>query len=368
MRKKVLVSPGLYRCEASGTYFTRPQVDGRRTWRRTRIPAKPSLVSTMRELIAAYRAAGTPTARGRSRKSADMEGRNLTKLEPYFGDCDPQSVTQIDVMEYGRSRAAVPRAADSELQTLSNAFNWGLQNGLVSANPIRNRVRVQDPSEVVHSREVMPASGDELHRIAAELFSRPLSQSVAWQMIFEAFTGCRTNEVLGLRMDAKGKMDPGYVEGDYLYVRRSKSGQFPYVPIHGALRTALEWHRQWHAYTYPSSPWYFPGRDLVRPLGRTALTIRLSSVCRRLKLPHRTSHGMRAFFVSVMRSRGTSDEQVAALIGDRTVSLIQSTYGTLPEVWAGGEPLDFMPRHAAPAWKSLSGCDTKCPTMEAKAA
>ena len=48
---------------------------------------------------------------------------------------------------------------------------------------------------------------------------------------------------------------------------------------------------------------------------------------------------------------GVSNEQVAAMIGDRTSSLIETTYGALPEVWSGGEPMDWMPREGAPAWK-----------------
>lgn len=354
IRRKTLVAPGVYRCEASGTYFTRPLVDGRRTWRKTEAPVvRPAGAATVQEIIDAYLADGAPTLRGRTRKSIDTEKRNASKVVAYFGDFEPDSVTAIDTQEYGRSRAESPRAADSELQTLSNAFNWALARGLVKSNPVRIRFRQRHSEDVVHSRQMMPASGDELHKIAREMMGHPLSQSAAWQMIFEAFTGCRTSEVLSLRMDAAQKTDPGWIEGNYLYVRRGKSGRFPYVPLHGALSTAIEWHRQWHRDTYPSSPWWFPGRDLTRPLVRTALTARLTHVCRRLGIPHRTSHGMRAFFVTVMRSRGTPDEQVAALIGDRTVGLIQSTYGELPEVWAGGEPLDFMPRNGAPAWRNV---------------
>jgi hypothetical protein len=44
-----------------------------------------------------------------------------------------------------------------------------------------------------------------------------------------------------------------------------------------------------------------------------------------------TSHGMRAYYVTVRRSQGIKDGQIAAEIGDKSgVALIVSTYGDLP--------------------------------------
>jgi lipoyl-dependent peroxiredoxin len=49
-----------------------------------------------------------------------------------------------------------------------------------------------------------------------------------------------------------------------------------------------------------------------------------------------TSHGMRSFYVTVRRSQGISDGQIAAEIGDRTgPSIIASTYGSIPPDWQG---------------------------------
>lgn len=64
----------------------------------------------------------------------------------------------------------------------------------------------------------------------------------------------------------------------------------------------------------------------------------------------RTSHGLRAFYVSVRRSEGAPDGQIAAEIGDKSVSLIQHTYGSIPPGWQGGAELSFLPKEAMPAW------------------
>lgn len=350
--------------DQTGSYLHRPVINGRRTWRRIKaatpeeaeelIRPKTKAVATVDELVQAYVAAGCPTLRGRQYARPEVMRAFLSRCCRHFGARAPGSLTVADCVAYGKTRMPSARAADAELQALSGALNWAAMHGMIAANPIRCRYRVQGTSDVRHSRDTMPADADELHRIARVLLEHPLSQATGWLMILKAFTGMRTGEALALRMDARSKADPGWIEGDYLYVRRAKSGQFPYVPLHPALRTALEWHRVWHAAEAGGSPWWFPGRDMVRPLRLTALTSRLADVCKRLGLPHRTAHGLRAYYVTVWRSQGKTDAEVAALIGDRTVSLIQTTYGSLPEVWAGGKPLDFMPENTPPAWKPIT--------------
>ena len=54
------------------------------------------------------------------------------------------------------------------------------------------------------------------------------SQSLAFQMLFEAHTGCRTSEVLAMRLDAK-EGQSGYIEwaAGTIRINRAKRG----VPI-----------------------------------------------------------------------------------------------------------------------------------------
>jgi len=312
---------------------------------------KPTRWSSLAD---AYLSAGCPGRNGmpKSPTAASMDRIRIERLRPTFGRSKLANIGLLSAITYGRSQTERPRAAEQELDTLSATLSFAALHGWIPVNPIVRRPKLQNAADVRHCREVMPVDGDELHRLASEMFSDVASEATGWQMLFEALTGCRTSEMLSFRMDAKSKQEPGYIEGRFLYVRRSKAGRFPFVTLHPALVTAIEWHRKWHAATYgDASPWWFPGRDLARPLNRVSLTHRLAAICKRLGLGHRTSHGMRAFFVTVMRSRGTSNEQVAAMIGDRTSSLIETTYGALPEVWSGGEPMDWMPREGAPAWK-----------------
>ena len=300
-------------------------------------------------LVNRYIAAGCPDKAGvkRSTEHQAEEARRLENLRSHFSKIPLAKLSIRHCAQYGAANVERPRAADLDLQTLSNLCWFGVAEGALTVNPVLGRAKTRKSRDVVHCREAMPQNGDQLHQIARELLSSRQSEATGWQMLLEAFTGCRTNEVLALRMDAAKRGEPGFVEGDFIYIRRSKSGGFPYVRIDADLRSLLAAHRAWHD---GRSPWYFPGPSLAFPLDRTTLTRRLGAVCPRLGAGRITSHGLRAYFVTVMRSRGLSNEQVAALIGDRTSSLIESTYGALPESWSGGEALTLMPRAGMPAW------------------
>lgn len=375
--KRTAIGDGLYR-DAGGGWWMRPTVSGRRTWRKlaslsideARVEAAAVIadhrrsqlglaqdpfstppVKTFRELAESYVAAGCPDRGGRSRSpvAEARERRNIARLVPVLGGLPPMGVNHYQARLYGQTRGDAPRAADVELATASNVLNWAVQSGIITANPLRGRVRVQRPETVRHARDCMPASGDEVHALAKTLLAVQASQSVGWQLILQAFTGCRTQELLALRMNPEPK-GPGWVEGRWLYIRRAKRGLYPYVEIHPALARAIEAHHAWHRDRFADSDFWFPGQSGILPLGRVALTMALDRICPKLGMRKITAHGLRAFYVTVHRSLGESDEQVAARIGDATASLISSTYGNLPEVWSGGDPLDWMPKSGIPAW------------------
>ena len=78
-----------------------------------------------------------------------------------------------------------------------------------------------------------------------------------------------------------------------------------------------------------------------------------------------TSHGMRAFFVRVMRSQGIAgldengqsiDEEIAKRLGHAPgtgATLVQKTYGENESGWCGGKELDFIPKQDRPAWEIM---------------
>ena len=344
---------GLYR-SATGRFWWRTKVGPKRTWRRLasatiqdaraesaalktdhqrarlglcRDPLQPQ-VGSVNELIDRYTA--DPQA---------CRHYRFDRVRQAFGHLPPGDLTLPLIHRYGETRP--PRSADLELAGLSSVLSWAVRRGLLPLNPIRVRPRFQRSDQIRHARESMPRDGDELNALALRL----LPSATGWQLLFAALTGCRASELVRFRTDARSRSDPGFVEGRYLYVRRAKNGVNPFVEITPELADLLSCHRVWHASVSRGSPWFFPGRDLFRPLAVTSLTNALHGT-------GRTAHGLRAYYVTLFRSRGESDEQVASRIGDKTSSLIWSVYGALPEVWSGGSPLSWLPTVGEPAWAS----------------
>lgn len=347
---RTLQSDGLYR-DDRGNFWIRPTLHGKRTWRRlaslTLADARQesaALVSDHARSKLGLAADPFDPAPPTVAEAAARLGRTLPpRILRAFGSVGLRDIRMHAAMEWAKNMTGT-RAADTELSALSAVCRDAVMRGWLVANPLAGRPRLHTIKR--HSREVMPLDGDELHAMARRFFDEPRSRAIGWQMLIAALTGCRTNEVLSLRMDALGRQDPGCVEGRYLYVRRSKSGVFPFVELTPELRACIEAHHAWHAAEVGASRWWFPGADLFRPLSRSALTDALARVGGR-KI---TAHGLRAYCVTVWRSRGETNEQVASRIGDRTSSLIETTYGALPVSWAGGEPLTWLPTKGEPAW------------------
>lgn len=316
---------------------------------------------TIGQILDAYEKAGFPNRYRSARTDRDREGekRNAERLRRILG---PTQASQFSAMvcdrfadlrrrELAEAGREGSRTVDVELQTLSNAFNYAVRAGIALTNPVRlSRPRYRRTSEARHARDCMPTSGTELHRLAFALADDSRGEVLAWQALFLALTGCRTSEILELRIDASSGQ-PGCIEGDWLWVKRRKRGVNPYVLLTPELRECIAAHRAWLERKHPGSPFWFPGvREGVLVVEPTSLVKALQRVSKALGLGDRTGHGLRAFYVTVRRAAGASDGQVAAEIGDTSVALISTTYGQVPPNWRGGPELSWRPLEGKAFW------------------
>lgn len=316
---------------------------------------------TVGQILEAYERAGFPDRhrRQRNQKTLATEVRSLAGLKRILGElpvarighttCDQYAdKRRHEMAENGRDGS---RTVDMELQTLSNAFRYAVRAGIALANPLLSgRPRYRSAGDVRRSRDCAPENGTEIHRLAFALADDSKGEVLAWQLCFSALTGCRTNEILRLRTDA-GPRKPGCLEGDWLWIERSKKGVNPFVLLHEDLRACIKAHRVWLKERYPDSPWYFPSPiDPAQPVDITSLSHAMTRVTKALGLGHRTPHGLRAYFVTMRRSQGISDGQIAAEIGDRSVQLIATTYGQIPPSWRGGPGLSWRPTNGEKAF------------------
>lgn len=393
--RKVDGERALYKDPNSGTYFVRVYHNGADTFRSletTRIKEaierldarraakaaaklgltlEPDAVErtvTVAEVLERYKADGYPDKRGRPRTLTDCESANCLRLSKFFTNgwlaenlkpkvLDDYHAWRLKTVTKGKGH----RTTDLELNTLNNAFRWAVRKELVRFNPIPSRLRYHTAREARHCRECAPANADELHEIARLLFKSKRSETLGWQVLFEANLGLRTGETLSLRMDARPDEAGGITDdGKSLCVRRSKDPRRdnPYAFVHDGLKQLLAAHKRWHRQRYPKSPWYFPGRDKAKlqPITEGALTKSLERLRKEGKLKRKIiSHGMRAFYVLVRRSHGISDPQIAWEINHTGgVGTLESVYGGVPPHWLQGKgpKLHWLPK-GKPAWNVM---------------
>ena len=291
----------------------------------------------------------------------DSEKNNCAMLMKFW---DKVSVNRITVKTSDDYRAwrirrlkrntSGTRTVDLELCTLNNAFKFAERKEAVSRNPLANRPKYHDKTKVRHCREFMPEDADELHERAAELFGRPQSVVLGFQYLCEAYTGLRTCEVLKWGSEKYGTFTP---DKKFMHVWRCKGQHHvnPYCTVHEGLQALLVAHAKWHAQYHPTSPWFFPSPKIdSQPVSIDLLAHALAELSEKKKKKI-TSHGARAFYVTVRRSHGINDALIAHEIGQTTGgSTLASAYGGVPPNWANGDgpKLSWLPNRR-PAWEIL---------------
>lgn len=286
------------------------------------------------------------------------ETRKAAKLKEYFGKCTVIEVNDLlQIPRYAKWRLRQfrdgrgTRAVDKEIQTLSNIINYAVfgtkqvRLNFIMAN--RPRYHVVRSS----SRARMPESAGVIHQLADHFFTasqfdgRALRSEVfGWLLLFQMFTGCRSSELMRLRLDAAPEQAGARVNGWLHLGRRSKSGINPYAEIYPEFAAMLDCFDRWHADRFPKAKEYFPGPD--GPLDNASYSKAVSRTARLLGLPHITPHGLRAYCATKHLRDGQTHAAVAGIIGDKTAALIGSTYADAP----GGAKLHWLPTQGLPAW------------------
>lgn len=363
--------------QSNGRLYGRFEIHGRRTWRKlASITVKDAraeylLLQTQHEraqmglcedpfadgvqfsaLAAQFEAAGFPSSRRTSGGAA--VAAHVAQLKAFYGTKRLHEIDVVSRNEYHAwrvkrvTRGAGHRAAELELSTLNTMLRWAASHIRGARVDLSTLVSPRFRTSVRHCTEVMIRSDEELHLIANHLLGDPRTETCAWQLLFEALTGCRSGEILELRMDAAIDQ-PGHVSDATLAIRREKGGTFPWIlldviPGHSPLRDLISAHRRWHATRWPTSPWYFPGRSGSEHSDASRLAHALPVAAKTLGLPHRTAHGLRAYYVSTLRSLGIDDSEVSKRLGHRSgVGLVERTYGEPRPGWYGCRAQDFLP-------------------------
>lgn len=393
MAKRSNIGHGVYQDSVTGVYYVRPWINGKRTWRKldavkeryaieearakftdhkrakSGMVKSPFATTGLFQMISdAYAAASCPNKRLEPRPGEFTEGEKLrlAHLNAFFGKMPIDSIRIPNLTQYAtwrrarltKKKATGNRSIDLDMVTLSNVLSYAVSIGELDRNQIATgRPKFQTADLISRSRERAIQSGDEIHKLADHFFStRPKTEVTGWLTIFSALTGCRQVELLSLRMDGTGPETPGWISGNYLFLRRAKRGIHPWIELKGPIADAVERFRYWHELRYPpnsrhASPLWFPGQAKHSPMTEGSLAAALVRACKTLGLPRCSPHGFRSFYVTLRRSEGASDVQIASEIGDKTVSVISESYGDVPPNWKGQNQLSFLPAEGLPAWE-----------------
>lgn len=372
-RGRKSIGHGVY-VATNGVFWARIVINRRRTWRtlgaKTEKQAIKEAFSTewipkvekFESLAKLYLQNGCPDKRLQPRNDAlalEETGRIRT-LNDFFGryPCNEIRLPLLPAYKDWRvrrlKRGTGERTVDKELTTLSNALNYGVMAQLIEYNHIAaGRPKYRRAADIKHCRESAPSNAAVIHRLAKHFFAQSKrSQVLGWQLLFSMFTGCRTSELLRLRVDAKDRTEPGFIGGGHLHIRRSKGGVNPFCVIGPEFAEMVEAFKTWRQ-ALPEgqkSDFYFVNYrgDCIK---RHALSQALKAARKHLQLPHITPHGIRSFYVTKRRSDGLADVVIAGEIGDKTSILMESTYGQRPPNWTGGIKLDWVPKGVTPAWR-----------------
>lgn len=370
------VADGIYKSEDH--FYHRPiKPDGKRTWRAldgvTLKAAKanyarlkgtgPESDLTIGSAVHIYREAGCPDKRRQERagKYLSQERSRCDTLSKYWAEFQCSALTNAALDDYAdwrmkRARANGwdhgGRAVDLDIVTLRHVMRWAVRKGLLSKDPfVEMEVGTYRKLKVRHCRELAPASGDELHDLAANLFESTKSQTMGWMTLITAMVGFRVSEMAGLRIKAIGE-EPGSITGHILWVTRKKNGANNFFEIHPELRVCLDHFFAWRQRQkrLRTSPWWFPGFvDPKQPVKECSLTHALQREAYILGIPPRTAHGLRSFYVTVRRGQGASDAQIALETGQISGGReIVKTYGDAKPV-----KLSWMPTEGEPAWANV---------------
>ncbi len=318
---------------------------------------------TMGDVIARYEADGYPDKHrsARTGQTLDDEISHCERLTQFWAGVPVDSAGPAACDRYhtwrghqGFHQGTGNRQVDRELNTLNNACRWAVRCELLKSNPLAERPHYQKSTDVKHCREFMPRDAEELHDAAREFFKHPHSVVLGFQLLSEAYSSLRTQEVLKWGVDNFGSATS---DGKNINVWRCK-GQHsvsPFVTVNEGMAALRKAHADWKAVNYPDASEFFPSHcggsvskgALVRALGRL---FKSGKIKRKL-----TSHGAgRAFYVLVRRSHGISDAQIASELGHTSGgACITSTYGGVPDAWRKGDGprLSWLP--AVPAWSEL---------------
>lgn len=224
-------------------------------------------------------------------------------------DISPSEISTI--IEASKSKGHAPNQTKKIYMVLSKIFNDAVEfYDLINKSPVRKKFH-KPKTKLIEQ----PAMNWEQSVILLEyVMDHPTYALPIW---IQTLSGPRTSEIEALQWP-EVLFEENYIWLDKAYNRTTKIIQ-PFtknkshyaVPIPRKLRDFMLKFRK-------NSGFVCPGED-GKMLNRWAYQYYFSSVCKKLKLPIRSPHGLRHSCSKIYKSAGATDEQIKALLGHKTI-------------------------------------------------
>ena len=269
------------------------------------IPVAPKADPTMAELAERYQREHV-AMRCRPATAAHYGIMLAKHIVPALGKLKVAEVERKHILAFHYELREKPTVANRALDMLIKMFNlaevWELRPP--GKNPCRfvRRYKVQAQHERFLTAEELGRLGRALDAAPAE---RLASRHGAAAIRLLVLTGCRRNEILGLRWE-----DVGFEAGE-LRLRDTKTGA-RVVPLTPAAAEVLE-----DLPRVPSNPWVFPGKK--RGTHQRNINDSWDRIRKRAGLDGVRLHDLRHSFASRALALGESLSMIAKLLGHTQV-------------------------------------------------
>ena len=240
-------------------------------------------------------------------------GYAILALEPRLGPLPVSSLTGAVCRRYAKDRGVAPGTARKELGTLQAALNYAAREGYLTAAP----KLWLPPKPAPRDRWLMR---DEVAALLRAARGNPKSRHLARFILCAAYTGTRSESILGLRFVPN--VNGGHVDTEAGLMYRRAAGKAetkkrtPPIPVPRRLLAHL---RRWERMGF---------RHVVEIDGARVASVKRAwaTALAAAGIEHCTRHDLRHTAITWAMQRGVDKWQAAGFFG-LTLDMIESTYG-----------------------------------------
>ncbi len=196
------------------------------------------------------------------------------------------------------------KTVNNEINTLSNFFNYAIENEFLQLNPA---IKIKRLNEL---KRIKVLSDEQIYKLIGLIKSKPVKDLIS----FLIFTGCRKGEALNL------KWEDVDLQNGIIAVKATKTKEDRHIPVSEILKELLLNVKKTSEYVFARN-----GKR-IRHFYKS-----FYSACRKSRLKDFRIHDLRHVFASKMVMNGTSLYITGELLGHKTPNMTKRYSHLIPE-------------------------------------